>query len=45
MKLMLMRAGSFIVMPVGSTHYVETREETLIQVENWPSESLAAEER
>jgi hypothetical protein len=27
-----MRAGSFIVMPVGTTHFVETKEETVIQV-------------
>ena len=31
-KLMPMRPGSFIVMPVGTTHFVETREETVIQV-------------
>jgi quercetin dioxygenase-like cupin family protein len=31
-KLIPMRAGSFIVMPVGTTHFVETREETVIQV-------------
>ena len=31
-KLMTMRTGSFIVMPVGTTHFVETREETMIQV-------------
>jgi mannose-6-phosphate isomerase-like protein (cupin superfamily) len=31
-KLMPMRTGSFIVMPVGTTHFVETREETVIQV-------------
>jgi quercetin dioxygenase-like cupin family protein len=27
-----MRAGSFIVMPVGTSHFVETKEETVIQV-------------
>ena len=31
-KLTPMRAGSFIVMPVGTSHFVETREETVIQV-------------
>lgn len=31
-KLRPMRAGSFIVMPVGTNHFVETREETVIQV-------------
>jgi quercetin dioxygenase-like cupin family protein len=31
-KLMPMRAGSFIVMPVGTNHFVEAREETVIQV-------------
>ena len=31
-KLTPMRAGSFIVMPVGTNHFVETREETVIQV-------------
>lgn len=31
-KVTPMRAGSFIVMPVGTTHFVETREETVIQV-------------
>ena len=31
-KLTPMRAGSFIVMPVGTTHFVETKEETVIQV-------------
>jgi len=31
-KLMPMREGSFIVMPVGTNHFVETREETVIQV-------------
>ena len=31
-KLTTMRTGSFIVMPVGATHFVETREETVIQV-------------
>ena len=31
-KLMPMRAGSFIVMPVGTNHFVETREETVVQV-------------
>jgi quercetin dioxygenase-like cupin family protein len=31
-KLKPMRAGSFIVMPVGTHHFVETREETVIQV-------------
>lgn len=30
--LVPMRAGSFIVMPVGTSHFVETREETVIQV-------------
>ena len=30
--LMPMRAGRFIVMPVGTTHFVDTREETVIQV-------------
>jgi quercetin dioxygenase-like cupin family protein len=27
-----MRAGSFIVMPVGTNHFVETKEETVVQV-------------
>ena len=31
-KLMPMRAGSFIVMPVGTSHFVETKEETVVQV-------------
>jgi quercetin dioxygenase-like cupin family protein len=31
-KLKPMRAGSFIVMPVGTNHFVETSEETVIQV-------------
>lgn len=31
-KLTPMRAGSFIVMPVGTNHFVQTKEETLIQV-------------
>ena len=31
-KLMPMRAGSFIVMPVGTSHFVEAKEETVIQV-------------
>jgi quercetin dioxygenase-like cupin family protein len=31
-KLMPMRAGSFIVMPVGTDHFVEAREEAVIQV-------------
>ncbi len=31
-KLMPMRAGSFIVMPVGTNHFVHTKEETVIQV-------------
>ena len=31
-KLTAMRAGSFIVMPVGTSHFVEAREETVVQV-------------
>ena len=31
-KLTPMRAGSFIVMPVGTNHFVETKEETVVQV-------------
>lgn len=31
-KLAPMRVGSFIVMPVGTTHFVETKEETVVQV-------------
>jgi quercetin dioxygenase-like cupin family protein len=31
-KLTPMRAGSFIVMPVGTSHFVEAKEETVIQV-------------
>ena len=31
-KLTPMRAGSFIVMPVGTSHFVEAREETVVQV-------------
>jgi mannose-6-phosphate isomerase-like protein (cupin superfamily) len=31
-KLAPMRAGSFVVMPVGNPHFVEAREETVIQV-------------
>jgi quercetin dioxygenase-like cupin family protein len=31
-KLMPMRAGSFIVMPLGTSHFVETKEETVVQV-------------
>ena len=31
-KLTPMRAGSFIVMPVGTNHFVETKEGTVIQV-------------
>ena len=31
-KLTPMRAGSFIVMPVGTTHFVHTTEETVVQV-------------
>jgi quercetin dioxygenase-like cupin family protein len=31
-KLMPMRVGSFIVMPVGASHFVESKEETVIQV-------------
>ena len=31
-KLTPMRAGSFIVMPVGTAHFVETKEETVVQV-------------
>jgi quercetin dioxygenase-like cupin family protein len=31
-KLTPMRAGSFVVMPVGTTHFVEAREDTVIQV-------------
>ena len=31
-KLTPMRAGSFIVMPVGTSHFVEAREETIVQV-------------
>ena len=31
-KLMPMRAGSFIAMPIGTTHFVETKEETVVQV-------------
>lgn len=31
-KLMPMRVGSFIVMPVGASHFVESNEETVIQV-------------
>ena len=31
-KLAPTRAGSFIVMPVGTSHFVETREETVVQV-------------
>jgi mannose-6-phosphate isomerase-like protein (cupin superfamily) len=32
LKLTPMQAGSFIVMPVGTSHFVETKEETVIQV-------------
>lgn len=31
-KLTPMRAGSFMVMPVGTNHFVETKEETVVQV-------------
>jgi len=31
-KLMPMRAGSFIAMPSGTTHFVEAKEETVVQV-------------
>jgi quercetin dioxygenase-like cupin family protein len=31
-KLMPMRAGSFIAMPIGTNHFVETREETVVQL-------------
>lgn len=31
-KLAPMRTGSFVVMPVGTTHFVEAREETVVQV-------------
>ncbi|HEX6827904.1 MAG TPA: cupin domain-containing protein [Burkholderiales bacterium] len=31
-KLMPMRAGSFIVMPVGTSHFVEAKEEAVVQV-------------
>jgi mannose-6-phosphate isomerase-like protein (cupin superfamily) len=31
-KLTPMRTGSFVVMPVGTTHFVEAREETVVQV-------------
>jgi len=31
-KLAPMQVGSFIVMPVGTSHFVETKEETVIQV-------------
>jgi quercetin dioxygenase-like cupin family protein len=31
-KLKPMRAGSFIAMPIGTTHFVEAKEETVVQV-------------
>lgn len=31
-KLTPMRAGSFIVMPAGTSHFVEAKEETVVQV-------------
>ena len=31
-KLQPMKAGSFIVMPIGTTHFVETKEEAVLQL-------------